>query len=425
MRYDVLIVGAGHGGSQLAAALVAGGYEGTVGLVSDDVAAPYERPPLTKGYLAGGVLSADLAFRSEDWWAASGIERMLGSRVVSVDSEAHTVGLEDGGFIGYGTLVWAAGGEARRLTVPGADLRGVHVIRTLADAEHVKRSLGGARRAVIVGGGYIGLEAAASLRLKGVEVTVVETLDRLLMRVTGDEISGYIHARHAREGVNVLLGETVTEMVGANGQVTDVRLASGRVLEADLVIVGIGLVPNVGPLEQAGAEVGNGVHVDDYCRTTLHDVYALGDCASFVSEFAASQRIRLESVQNANDQAKLVASAILGDPEAYGAVPWFWSHQYDDRLQTVGVLAGYDETVVRGDATSGKFSVVYLRGGAVAAVDCVNNVRDYAQAKGIIGRTAPADRARLADPAEPFKAIFASSALGPRSSELAADRVAQ
>lgn len=407
MQYDVLIVGAGHGGSQVAAALAAGGYQGTVGLVGDEVAAPYERPPLTKGYLAGDVLSADLAFRSEDWWAASSIERTLGATVVSVDADAREVALEDGGTIDYGTLVWAAGGEARRLTVPGADLRGVNVIRKLGDAEHVKRSLDVARRAVVVGGGYIGLEAAASLRRKGVDVTVVETLERLLMRVTGEEIANYIQERHDREGVEILLGETVTEMVGADGQVTGVGLASGRVLDADLVIVGIGLVPNVGPLEQAGAEVGNGVHVDDYCRTTLPDVYALGDCASFVSEFAGSQRIRLESVQNANDQAKVVAGAILGDLKAYRAVPWFWSHQYDDRLQTVGVLAGYDETVVRGDFATAKFSVVYLRGGAVAAVDCVNNVRDYAQAKAIIGRAAPASRSRLADPAEPLKAIFA------------------
>lgn len=408
-HYDVVVVGAGHAGTQLVFALTAGGYTGSIALIGDEIATPYERPPLTKGYLADETLSEDLAFRSESWWAGSTVERHLGTTVTAVDPEAHTVTTEDGGTIGYGTLVWSAGGEARRLPVPGADLDGVHVVRKLGDAERVKQRLGTIKSAVVIGGGYIGLETAASLRKLGVEVTVVEALERLLQRVTGETVAEYIRTRHAREGVDILLGTGVNELVGADGHVTAVRLSTGRELPADLVVVGIGLIPNVNQLADAGAEVGNGVLVDKLCRTSLPDVYAIGDCASFESDWVPGDRLRLESVQNANDQAKTVANALLGDPQPYSALPWFWSHQYDDRLQTAGVLTGYDSPVLRGDPASGKFSVVYLRGNTVAAVDAINNVKDYAQAKGLIGRTVLADDPRLADPSVPLKSFVTES----------------
>ncbi|WP_173922379.1 NAD(P)/FAD-dependent oxidoreductase [Agromyces sp. Marseille-P2726] len=408
-HYDVVVVGAGHAGTQLVFALTAGGFTGSIALIGDEVATPYERPPLTKGYLADETLSEDLAFRSESWWAGSNVERHLGTRVVAVDAEAHTVTTEDGGAIGYGTLVWSAGGEARRLPVPGADLDGVHVVRKLSDAERVKQRLGTIKNAVVIGGGYIGLETAASLRKLGVNVTVVEALERLLQRVTGEDVAAYIKARHEREGVDILLGTGVSELIGDAGHVTGVRLSSGRELPADLVVVGIGLVPNVSQLADAGAEVGNGVLVDKLCRTSLPDVYAIGDCASFESDWVPGDRLRLESVQNANDQAKTVANAILGDPKPYDALPWFWSHQYDDRLQTAGVLTGYDAPVLRGDPASGKFSVVYLRGNTVAAVDAINNVKDYAQAKALIGRTVLPGDPRLADPSVPLKSFVAEA----------------
>ncbi len=408
-HYDVVVVGAGHAGTQLVFALTAGGYTGSIALIGDEIATPYERPPLTKGYLADETLSEDLAFRSESWWAGSNVERHLGTTVVAVDPEAHTVTTEDGGTIGYGTLVWSAGGEARRLPVPGADLDGVHVVRKLSDAERVKQRLGTIKNAVVIGGGYIGLETAASLRKLGVNVTVVEALERLLQRVTGEDVAEYIRARHESEGVDILLGTGVSELIGDAGHVAGVRLSSGRELPADLVIVGIGLVPNISQLADAGAEVGNGVLVDKLCRTSLPDVYAIGDCASFESDWVPGDRLRLESVQNANDQAKTVAHAILGDPKPYDALPWFWSHQYDDRLQTAGVLTGYDSPVLRGDPSTGKFSVVYLRGNTVAAVDAINNVKDYAQAKALIGRTVLADDPRLADPSVPLKSFVAEA----------------
>lgn len=408
-RYDVVVVGAGHAGTQLVCALTGGGYTGSIALIGDEISTPYERPPLTKGYLVDEVFSEDVAFRSESWWAGSDIERHLGTSVIAVDADAHTVTTEDGGTISYGTLVWCAGGEARRLPVPGADLDGVHVVRKLSDAERVKHRLAGTQRAVVIGGGYIGLETAASLRKLGIEVTVVEALERLLQRVSGEHVAGYLKARHEREGVEILLGTGVSDLVGEAGQVTAVRLTSGRELSADLVVVGIGITPNVSQIADAGAEVANGVLVDEFCRTTLPDVYAIGDCASFASDWVPGDRLRLESVQNANDQAKTVAHVLLGDPRPYDALPWFWSHQYDDRLQTAGVLTGYDSSVLRGDPSTGKFSVVYLRGNTVAAVDAVNNVKDYAQAKKLVGRTVIADDPRLADHSVPLKEFVAES----------------
>ncbi|MGM7775795.1 NAD(P)/FAD-dependent oxidoreductase [Arthrobacter sp. KNU-44] len=395
--FDVLIVGGGHAGVQTAVLLNAAGYAGSVGLVGDESAAPYERPPLTKGYLSSGIPVEDLSFRTDDWWAGSGIHRILGRRVESVDAAAHTVCLDDGRTIGYRMMVWAAGGEARRLRVPGADLEGVMVVRKLDDADKLKRALAGARKAVVIGGGYIGLESAASLRTLGLEVTVVEALDRLLARVTGNEVAEYVRAQHERAGVEIILCDGISEIVGMDGHATGVVLTSGLMLEADIVLVGIGLIPNIEALALAGAEVGNGVLVDRLCRTSLPDVFAIGDCASFPSRFTPDDRLRLESVQNANDQAKVVAGVITGAPQEYNAVPWFWSHQYDDKLQTAGILAGYDATVVRGDPASGKFSVIYLRGDTVAAVDAINNTRDYAQGKRLIGVTVSADRASLAD----------------------------
>jgi 3-phenylpropionate/trans-cinnamate dioxygenase ferredoxin reductase subunit len=406
LHYDIVVVGAGHAGSQLVFGLKAGGFTGSIALIGDEIAAPYERPPLTKGYLADDALADELPFRDEAWWAGSDVDRHLGTAVVAVDPEKHTVTTQDGGTIGYGTLVWAAGGEARRIPVPGADLDGVHVVRKLSDAEHLKRRIPTTTNAVVIGGGYIGLETAASLRKLGIEVTVVEALERLLQRVTGEHVADFVKKRHEREGVEILLGTGVSEIVGDGASVKGVRLSDGREIPADLVIVGIGLVPNVSQLAEAGAEVANGVLVDELCRTTLPDVYAIGDCASFESDWVPVDRLRLESVQNAHDQAKTVAQAILGRAEPYTALPWFWSHQYDDRLQTAGVLTGYDSSILRGDPADGKFSVVYLRGDVVAAVDAINNVKDYAQGKGVIGKTISPGDPRLTDPSVPLKSLI-------------------
>jgi 3-phenylpropionate/trans-cinnamate dioxygenase ferredoxin reductase subunit len=262
------------------------------------------------------------------------------------------------------------------------DLAGVHGVRTRADADRLMSELdAGARRAVVIGGGYIGLEAAAVLTKFGVGVTLLEAAPRVLARVAGEALSAFYEAEHRSHGVDLRTNVAVAGLEGADGKVTGVRLADGEVLSADIVIVGIGIIPAVEPLLAAGAKGGNGVDVDEFCRTSLPDVYAIGDCAAHASSYAEGAVIRLESVQNANDQATVAAKAICGAPVAYKACPWFWSNQYDLRLQTVGLSIGHDATVLRGDPATRAFSVIYLKQGKVIALDCVNVVKDYVQGR--------------------------------------------
>ncbi|MFI5621872.1 NAD(P)/FAD-dependent oxidoreductase [Nocardioides sp. NPDC051685] len=395
--YDVLVVGSGHGGAQVASSLMLAKFQGSVGLITLEDCLPYQRPPLTKGLLVGDVADEDLELRGADFWRHSGVDLLLSTEVTSVEPGAHTVTTADGGTIGYGTLVWAAGGVARSLTVPGGDLAGIHTLRTRSDAEALRAELSEVSTAVIVGGGYVGLESASSLVGAGVRVTLVETIDRLLSRVSGSVVADYVAARHRANGVDVRLGSAVAEIVGESGRAAGIRLTSGEVIPADMVIVGVGLVPAITPLADAGAEASNGIDVDEFCRTSLPDVYAIGDCANFACGYADGERVRLESVQNAVDQAKVVASAIVGSPQPYDSLPWFWSHQYDDKLQTAGLLSGHDEFVVRGDPATGQFSVVYLKAGRIIAVDAVNSIRDFAQGKKTIGKRVAVSREKLAD----------------------------
>jgi len=260
-------------------------------------------------------------------------------------------------------------------------------------------------RVVVIGGGYIGLEAAAVLSKFGKHVTVLEAMDRVLARVAGEPLSRFYEAEHRAHGVEVHLGVKVDCILGENGRVTGVRMHDGSVLPAEMVIVGIGIIPAVEPLIAAGAAGGNGVDVDEFCRTSLPDIYAIGDCAMHANAFAEGARIRLESVQNANDQATVVAKAVTGNPAPYHAVPWFWSNQYDLRLQTVGLSTGFDDAVVRGDPATRSFSVVYLRKGQVLALDCVNATKDYVQGRAlVIGKLAP-PREELANPEVPLKSL--------------------
>jgi 3-phenylpropionate/trans-cinnamate dioxygenase ferredoxin reductase component len=375
-HFDVLIVGGGHGGAQCAIALRQQGFAGSVAIVGEEPDLPYERPPLSKDYLAGERAFERMLIRPLAFWDERAVAMRLGRRVEAVDPDAHQATLSDGTRLGYGFLVWAAGGMPRRLPGEG------HTIRCRADVDRIAAALPAARRAVIVGGGYIGLEAAAVLAKLGKQVTVLEAEDRLLSRVAGAPLSLFYEAEHRGHGVEVLTG------IGFGPVATE---------PDDLVIVGIGVDPAVGPLAAAGAAGANGIDVDDYCRTSLADVYAVGDCAAFVSRFAGGARIRLESVQNASDQAVVAAKAIAGRPEPYDSVPWFWSNQYDLKLQTVGLLHGHDDLVVRGEPGARSFSVVYLREGRVIALDCVNAVRDYVQGrKLVLDGAAPAKR-RLAD----------------------------
>ncbi len=402
-RYDVLIVGAGHAGAQLAVALRQRKFAGSIALLGDEPDPPYERPPLSKDYLAGEKPFERILIRPPGFWVERYIALLLGRRVVSVDPGARTAVCANGRTIGYGALVWAAGGAPRRLACDGHDLRGVHAVRTRADVDRLIAELPAAARIVVVGGGYIGLEAAAVLTGFGKGVVVLEAQDRVLARVAGEALSRFFEAEHRAHGVDVRLNTTVACLEGSGGAVTGVRLADGNVLPAEIVIVGIGIDPAVEPLLAAGAAGGNGVIVDDRCQTSLPDIYAIGDCAAHSNRFADGSVIRLESVQNANDQATVVARALNGEPVAYDAVPWFWSHQYDLKLQTVGLSAGHDAAVLRGDPAARSFSLVYLRAGRVVALDCVNATRDYVQGRKLVEAGAVVAPDRLADSTTPLK----------------------
>lgn len=396
MQYDVLIVGGGQAGAQCAIALRQAGFEGSIAIVGLERELPYERPPLSKDYFLGEKQFERLHLRPAGFWQQKRIELLLGQEVVKVEADQRRVTVADNGELTYTYLVWAAGGAPRALSCPGAELAGLHVVRNRSDVDGLLAEIDcGARGIVVIGGGYIGLEAAAGLVKLGCEVTLIEAMPRVLARVAGETISRFFEAEHAANGVRILLGTGVAALEGS-ARVSAVLLDSGERVPCDAVVVGIGILPAIGPLVEAGAEAPNGVQVDAFGRTSLPCVYAIGDCAAHYSAFADGRLIRLESVQNANDMATTVAKAICGKPEPYNATPWFWSNQYDLKLQTVGVSAGFDTEVVRGDPATRRFSVLYLRAGIVVAIDCVNAVKDYVQGRKIVeerARIAPCDLA--------------------------------
>ncbi len=405
-RFNVLIVGAGHGGAQAAVALRQRKFEGSIAIIGEEPELPYERPPLSKEYLAGDKSFERILIRSAAFWGERNITMLTGHRVVSIQVDAKiattAVGLE----VGYDTLIWAAGGHPRRMSCDGHDLVGVHSVRSRADVDRMMNELDTVTQVVVIGGGYIGLEAAAVLTKLGKNVTVIEAQERVLARVAGVSLSHFYEDEHRAHGVNVRLGQVVESIEGHDGKAVGVRLGSGEVLSAQMVIVGIGIIPSVDPLLKAGADGGNGVTVDEYGRTTLPDIFAIGDCAMHPNPFAGGLPIRLESVQNANDMATTVARAVTGDLEAYHAVPWFWSNQYDLRLQTVGLSTGHDQEVLRGDPATRSFSVIYLKKGRVVALDCVNATKDYVQGKALVLGGAVVAPERLADTATPLKALL-------------------
>ncbi len=405
---DVVIVGAGHGGAQVALALRTNGFEGSILMIGRESEPPYERPPLSKEYLARDKEFERLYIRPPQFWVDKNVTLKLGTEVTAVDAAAHQVTLDDGSAVTYGKLIWAAGGDPRKLSCAGADLAGVHAVRTRADVDRLMGELdAGAKKVVVIGGGYIGLEAAAVLTKLGCSVTLLEALPRILARVAGPEISAFYEADHRVHGVDLRTNVAVDSLVGEAGKVTGVKLADGSVLPAEVVIVGIGIIPSVAPLIAAGAEGGNGVNVDDQCRTTLPDVYAIGDCAAFACAYAEGAVMRVESVQNANDMGTCVAKAICGDAQPYHAFPWFWSNQYDLKLQTAGLSVGYDQTVLRGDPATRAFSVLYLKAGRLIALDCVNVVKDYVQGRKLVEAGAVIDPAKLADTTVPLKDLLA------------------
>ncbi|WP_120075403.1 NAD(P)/FAD-dependent oxidoreductase [Aurantiacibacter odishensis] len=408
-NFDTVIVGGGHGGAQAAIALRQKGFSGSIAIVSKEPEPPYERPPLSKDYLARDKTFERILIRPEAFWADKNIQLILDAEVASVDPEGKSVQLHSGRKIGYGNLVWAAGGSPRRLTCAGADYDNIHAVRDKADVDRIMADLdAGGRRVLIIGGGYIGLEAAAVLSKLGCEVTLLEALDRVLARVAGEDLSRFFEAEHRSQGVDIRLQARVDHIEGDEGRATAVRLADGEALACDMIIVGIGIEPSVGPLAVAGARISNGVEVDANCCTSLPNIYAIGDCAAHPNALAGGSTIRLESVQNANDMANTVAKTICGIDEPYTATPWFWSNQYDLKLQTVGLTSGHDEALVRGSPESRSFSVIYLKDGKVIALDCVNAIKDYVQGRKLVEAGAKIAVGTLADPDIPLKEMLAN-----------------
>ncbi|MXO71809.1 NAD(P)/FAD-dependent oxidoreductase [Alteraurantiacibacter buctensis] len=406
---DIVIVGTGHGGAQAAIALRQQGFAGSILMLGRDGDLPYERPPLSKDYLARDKPFERIMIRPASFWQEREVQMRGGCAVVKVDPSAHQVELASGERIEYGKLIWATGGDPRRLLCPGSNLAGIHCIRDKADVDSLMAELdGGAKRIVVVGGGYIGLEAAAVLTKLGCQVTLLEALPRVLARVAGEELSAFYEAEHRAHGVDLRTGAQVVALSGSNGRVAAVELSDGTVMACDAVIVGIGIVPAVDPLIEAGAVHGNGVTVDAYCRTSLTDVYAIGDCAAYANGWADDATLRVESVQNAHDMASTVARHVMGEDASYVALPWFWSNQYDLKLQTVGLNTGYDATILRGNPAERSFSVIYLRHGKVVALDCVNRAKDYVQGRKLVEGRAKVGGDKLADPSTSLKDIASS-----------------
>ena len=410
-QFDVVIAGGGHAGAQAAIALRQAGFAGSIALVGRERELPYERPPLSKDYLAGDKPWERMLIRPPAFWSERGISLLCGTEIVTIDAAARIVNTADGTKMGYGDLVWATGGDPRRLSCPGSNANGIHAIRTRADIDALTADLAEARQVVVIGGGYIGLEAAAVLVKLNKMVTLVEALPRVLARVAGADLSAFFEAEHRQNGVKLLTGAAIAEIAVSDGRANGVVLTDGAVIAADLVIIGIGIEPVVGPLLAAGASPAlGGVLVDEYCRTNLTHIYAIGDVAAQATRFASGGGpARIESVQNANDQATTAARAIAGDPRPHAATPWFWSNQYDLKLQTVGLSAGHDMAVVRGDPATRSFSIIYLREGRVVALDCVNMIRDYAQGRKLVEAAVEADPAQLADTDVPLKELASTA----------------
>lgn len=402
MAQSVVIIGAGHAAVQAVDTLRRDGHTGPIVLVGDEPWLPYNRPPLSKKYLSGELERERLWLRSSQYYQQHRVDTRLGVRVTAIDRATQRLRLSDGGELTYDRLILCMGSTPRRLEVPGHELGGIHCLRTIADVDAIRADLAGARRMVVVGGGYIGLEAAACGRHLGLDVTVLEMASRPMARVVAPEVSDFFSQRHAREGVRILCDTSVTAFLG-EGRVAAVR-CGGREFPADLVIVGVGILPDVTLAAAAGLRCDNGVWVDEHCRTSDPSVYAAGDCTNHPS-VRYGRRVRLESVDNAVEQAKTAAANICGKPARHEHIPWFWSDQYDVKLQIAGLSTGYDQTVLRGDPASGSFALYYFSGGELIAVDAVNSMRDFMTGKRWLAERRRPDPAQLADPGVDLKTI--------------------
>jgi 3-phenylpropionate/trans-cinnamate dioxygenase ferredoxin reductase component len=400
----VVIVGAGQAGFQVAASLRQEGYEEPITLVGEEPNLPYQRPPLSKGFMAGKQEIEKTALRPGAFYETHRIELVTGAKVIGIDRLVRSVRLASGASLRYEALVLAVGARNRMLPVNGAELDGVCYLRTDVEAADIRQRLEHAQDIVVVGGGFIGLELAAAARGHGKSVRVLELQSRLMPRVVAPILSDFYRDVHTGQGVGISLGVGLTEIAGQHGKVSGVALSDGSIFPADLVLVGIGVVPNAELAYDAGLAVSNGIVVDERLRTEDESIYAIGDCAEHPNPFA-SGRVRIESVQNAVDQAKCVAAAILGRSESYRAVPWFWTDQFDIKLQMAGLSGGSSQVVTRGETESRKFSIFYFREGRLAGVDSVNRPGDHLAARKLIGTGTKITPEQAADPSVDLKSL--------------------
>ncbi|MEO8063469.1 MAG: FAD-dependent oxidoreductase [Pseudomonadota bacterium] len=417
MNTRIAIVGAGQAAAQAVETLRKRGHTGAITLIGDEALLPYQRPPLSKKFLAGTLERDRLLIRHAAHYANHAVAMRLGFAAVRVDRERRRVEIADGSAVEYDRLLLATGSHPRRLALPGAELAGIHYLRSFADVDRLRGELAPGRRAVIVGGGYIGLEVAATCREAGLEVTVLEAADRVMNRVVAPVVSSFYQSEHTRHGVQLLCGVGVAALIAADAtpgsleahqaavgaqRVAAVRLADGREIPADFVLVAIGVVGTDALAREAGLDCNDGILVDEYCRTSDPHIWAAGDCARHPS-IHYGMRVRLESVDNAFEQGSSAALNMLGIATVHDKVPWFWSDQFDLKMVIVGLAVGYDEVIVRGDPASRAFSVCYLNAGELLAVETLNHTKDQMAARKMIPMRARPDRLKLANDAIPLK----------------------
>jgi len=401
VKSGVVIIGAGQASAVAAATLRKEKYTGTIRILGDESQPAYDRPPLSKYYLAGEMELPKLLIRPEEFYADNDIDLHTNTTVASIDAEAKQVVTAADEVFDYDKLVIATGSRARRLNLPGSDLEGIFYLRTLDDVDLIRQAMGSGKRLCVIGGGYVGLEVAAVASVAGLDVTVIETQDRILQRVTTPEMSDYYHNLHVERGVNIMLNKAVTGFEGT-GSVSKV-LCGDDSMDADLVIIGVGIVPNIEIAENAGIDCDNGILVDDHGQTSNPDIYAAGDCTNHPNRLLG-RRLRLESVPNAIEQARVACINLLGGDLEYASIPWFWSDQYELKLQMVGFSSDGEESVVRGDKSTNSFAVFHLKGGCVVAVDAVNSSKAFMLGKRLYGKSV--DAALLADESIELKSFL-------------------
>ena len=402
-----IIIGASHAAAQLAPTLRQQGWTGSISMISNEYFLPYHRPPLSKDYLAGAKNAEQILIRPATIYNKCDIGITMGVTAATIDRRNKQLQLEDGMTMDYDKLVLTTGARVRKIDIPGVDLDGVFYLRDLNDAQQIKLFTGDNKRAVIIGGGYIGLETASALRKLGMQVTVLEAMPRILQRVTAPEVAAFYARIHKEEGVEIVADVQAISISG-DKQVQSVQCHNGTEYKADLVIIGVGVIPNTALAEQAGLTIDNGIVVDEYARTSDENILAAGDCTSHYNPIY-QRHLRLESVQNALDQATVAASTICGNLKPYSALPWFWSDQYDLKLQIAGLSQGYTDVVVRGDIEGSRsFAAFYMREGKLLAVDAVNRPQDFMVGKRLILQGNQIDPGQLADDNLPLKTLLAS-----------------